>query len=74
MAEAEGMGGGVAEVLERMRTLAVNRGDAQRRSKRDRAALRSVFRSTCAAAEVPAWPGTFWHALGLQNVQCCGYT
>lgn len=43
---------GMEEVVARMKELATNRGDAQRRSKRDRASLRATFRSICSTVEV----------------------
>lgn len=42
------------DVVARMRDLATNRGDASRRSKRERASLRSTFRGLCSAVEVRA--------------------
>ncbi|KAK9836965.1 hypothetical protein WJX81_003040 [Elliptochloris bilobata] len=42
---------GMEDVVARMRDLATNRGDASRRSKRERASLRSTFRGLCAAVE-----------------------
>jgi hypothetical protein len=43
---------GMEEVVARMRDLATNRGDSQRRSRRDRASLRSTFRDLCSSVEV----------------------
>ena len=61
--EAAGPQPGMEEVVARMRDLATNRGDEpHRRSRRDRAQLRGVFRSLCSAVEVRthvcrvAWP------------------
>ena len=45
---------GMEDVVARMRDLATNRGDASRRSKRERASLRSTFRGLCSAVEVRA--------------------
>ncbi|KAI8467634.1 MAG: interferon-related developmental regulator family protein [Monoraphidium minutum] len=42
---------GLSEVVGRMRDLATNRGDRQRRSKRERAALRGAFRDITRAIE-----------------------
>ena len=47
--------GGMEDVVARMRDLATNRGDASRRSKRERASLRSTFRGLCSAVEVRGW-------------------
>ena len=44
--------GGLHEVVQRMRHLATNRGDAARRSKKDRSFLKSSFREHCKAVEV----------------------
>jgi len=43
---------GLSEVVGRMRDLATNRGDRQRRSKRDRASLRGAFREITRVIEV----------------------
>jgi hypothetical protein len=45
---------GLSEVVGRMRDLATNRGDRQRRSKRDRASLRGAFRDITRVIEVRA--------------------
>ena len=47
---------GMEDVVARMRDLATNRGDASRRSRRERASLRSTFRGLCSAVEVRAGP------------------
>lgn len=51
-AGAEDGGSGLDGVVNRMKDLAVNRGDAMRRSKRDRASLKSSFRGYYKAVEV----------------------
>ena len=43
---------GMEDVVARMRDLATNRGDASRRSRRERASLKSTFRGLCSAVEV----------------------
>lgn len=43
---------GMEEVVARMKDLATNRGDAQRRSKKSRASLRSTFRELCSSVKV----------------------
>lgn len=48
---AEDGGSGLDGVVNRMKDLAVNRGDAMRRSKRDRASLKSSFRGYYKAVE-----------------------
>jgi hypothetical protein len=40
------------DVVARMKDLATNRGDAKRRSKKDRSALKSTFRDLCSTLEV----------------------
>ncbi len=42
------------DVVARMRDLATNRGDASRRSRRERASLKATFRGLCLAVEVRA--------------------
>ena len=43
---------GMEDVVARMKDLATNRGDAKRRSKRDRSSLKSTFRELCSTLEV----------------------
>lgn len=43
---------GMDDVVARMKDLATNRGDAKRRSKRDRSSLKSTFRDLCSTLEV----------------------
>ena len=43
---------GMEDVVARMKDLATNRGDAKRRSKRDRSSLKSTFRDLCSTLEV----------------------
>lgn len=51
--QSAGLGpGSLEELVQRMRELATNRGDDRRRSKRDRASLKSSFREHCKAVEV----------------------
>ena len=38
--------------MARMKDLATNRGDAKRRSKKDRSSLKSTFRDLCSTLEV----------------------
>ena len=56
---------GLDGVVARMRELATNRGDALRRSKRDRGTLRSRFRDLVGVVEVRVWaPGSWLHQMG----------
>ena len=43
---------GMEDVVARMKELATNRGDAKRRSKKDRSSLKSTFRDLCSTLEV----------------------
>ena len=43
---------GMEDVVARMKDLATNRGDAKRRSKKDRSSLKSTFRDLCSTLEV----------------------
>jgi hypothetical protein len=45
---------GLGDVVDRMKQLATNKGEVLRRSKRDKAALRGVFRELCGALQVGA--------------------
>ena len=47
---------GMEDVVARMKDLATNRGDAKRRSKRDRSSLKSTFRDLCSTLEVGSNP------------------
>ncbi len=42
--------------MARMKDLATNRGDAKRRSKKDRSSLKSTFRDLCSTLEVSTLP------------------
>jgi hypothetical protein len=46
---------GLGDVVDRMKQLATNKGEVLRRSKRDKAALRGVFRELCGALQVGLW-------------------
>lgn len=48
----EAISSGLDEVVGRMKDLAVNKGDKSRRSRKDRASLRSTFRELCNVVEV----------------------
>ena len=61
---------GMEDVVARMRALATNRGDASRRSKRERASLRSTFRGLCSAVEVRAGLPRQWWPYPASN---CGH-
>ena len=50
--QAEAISNGLDDVVSRMKDLASNRGDKNRRSRRDRASTRSTFRELCNAVEV----------------------
>ena len=50
--KAEAISNGLDDVVGRMRELATNRGDRSRRSKRDRASMKSTFRELCNVVEV----------------------
>ena len=43
---------GMEDVVARMKDLATNRGDAKRRSKKERSSLKSTFRDLCSTLEV----------------------
>lgn len=62
-AGAEDGGSGLDGVVNRIKDLAINRGDAMRRSKKDRASLKSSFREYHKAIEVR----------GLANLSGCGH-
>lgn len=51
-ADSEEAPNGLDSVVERMKALSVNRGDSMRRSKKDRASLKSSFRGYYKAVEV----------------------
>ncbi len=50
--QAEAISNGLDDVVSRMKDLATNRGDKNRRSRRDRASTRSTFRDLCNVVEV----------------------
>ncbi len=50
--QAEAISNGLDDVVSRMKELATNRGDNNRRSRRDRASTRSTFRDLCNVVEV----------------------
>jgi len=50
--QAEAISNGLDDVVSRMKELATNRGDKNRRSRRDRASTRSTFRDLCNVVEV----------------------
>ncbi len=50
--QAEAISNGLDDVVSRMKDLATNRGDKNRRSRRDRASTRSTFRELCNVVEV----------------------
>lgn len=50
--QAEAISSGLDDVVGRMKDLAMNKGDKTRRSKKDRASLRSTFRELCNVVEV----------------------
>ena len=50
--QAEAISNGLDDVVSRMKDLATNKGDKNRRSKRDRASTRSTFRELCSVVEV----------------------
>ena len=50
--QAEAISNGLDDVVSRMKDLATNRGDKNRRSRRDRASTRSTFRDLCNIVEV----------------------
>ena len=50
--QAEAISKGLDDVVSRMKDLATNRGDMNRRSRRDRASTRSTFRDLCNIVEV----------------------
>ncbi|KAL3152749.1 hypothetical protein ABBQ38_012337 [Trebouxia sp. C0009 RCD-2024] len=50
--KAEAISNGLDDVVGRMRELATNRGDKNRRSKKDRVSMKSTFRELCNVVEV----------------------
>ena len=63
---------GLEDVVDRMKELATNKGEKLRRSKRDKAAMRSVFRELHGTLQVSrrrrwwwcaVWGGGLWHSL-----------
>jgi hypothetical protein len=68
----QGRSPGMEEVVARMRELATNRGDAQRRSRRERAQLRGAFRGLCSAVEACAVSlSTACMSAGRRGLQSC---
>ena len=53
--------------MARMKQLATNRGDAKRRSKKDRSSLKSTFRDLCSTLEVRAPSHAYQAAALLQD-------
>lgn len=50
--QAEAISNGLEDVVRRMKELATNRGDMSRRSRKDRASMRSTFRELCNIVEM----------------------
>lgn len=50
--QAEAISSGLDDVVGRMKDLATNKGDSNRRSRKDRASSRSTFRELCSVVEV----------------------